>query len=90
MFSKLFLNLNKGKACLLVKDLAKTGCQFAIAYELAKCFQVSTAIGDSMFPTIENGDILFISKIPLIFNLLKNKDIVVAKSFTSNNELVCK
>lgn len=43
-----------------------------------------------MSPTIESGDILFISKIPIIFNLLKNKDIVIAKSFTSHNELVCK
>ena len=43
-----------------------------------------------MQPTINNGDILFISTLPVLFNRIKDKDIVVAKGYTNKDHVVCK
>lgn len=38
-----------------------------------------------MFPTIRDGDLLLVSSLPVIFNMIKDKDIVVSKGYTNKD-----
>lgn len=38
-----------------------------------------------MLPTIKSGDLLLVSSIPLLFNMIKDKDIVVSKGYTNKD-----